>query len=505
MPIPAWYVFCMEPRLIQSQSQKLILSPQMRQYLRLLQLPLAELEQAVETEMTENPVLQDKKEDEIADVPESERDSTDMASAPEPVSDSKEIRVGEVYDHLEDLEDTYQPSFGKDFSKQDTSEMEERRNYQESLLTKPAHLSDYLAWQVQLLSLDARQKKIAEEIIGNIDEDGYLRASAEEIATAAGCTQAEAEGVIQIVQDLDPPGIAARNLQEALVIQLEKKMRELENLNEAVPASLKLAAVVARDYLPLLEKRDLAGIIKKTSASPEEVKKAMLEIGRLQPRPGRAFQAEDTQTVTPDAVITFSDDEEGKLKIEIPDEQIPELRISPYYRRLLRSKDTDEKTRAFLKEKLQAAMNFLKALSLRKSTIRGITEEIVAAQPEFFEKGFSHLKPLRLKDIADALKIHESTVSRAIHGKYLATPQGMIPYKSFFSVKLNTTDGSSESQKSIMEKIRGLIGKEDPANPLSDQDLVKVLTQEGLVIARRTVAKYRELLKILPSHLRRKK
>jgi RNA polymerase sigma-54 factor len=499
----------MEPRLIQSQSQKMILSPQIRQYLRLLQLPVAELEQAVETELVENPMLEEKKETEDLVSTDSETDSGLDTPQPEAKTDTKEIRLGELYDHLEELED-FQPSFGsKDLSREDRADMEEKHSYQESLLTKPVRLSDYLQWQAGLLPLSESEKKIMDEIIGNIDEEGYLRVSAAEIAEICEAPADQVERMIKIAQSFDPPGIATASLQEALLVQIEKKISErkahsVPGVDDNIPA-LSLAAIIVKEHLPLLEKRDFPALARKTGTPPEDIKKAVFEIGKLQPHPGRAFQIEETQAVTPDAVVTFSDDEEGALKIDIPDEQIPELRVSAYYRRLLRAKDTDEKTRLFLKEKLQAAMNFLKALSLRKSTIRGITEEITKAQPEFFEKGFSHLKPLRLKDIAAALGIHESTVSRAIHGKYMATPQGMVPYKSFFSVKLETTDGSNESQKSIMEKIKQLISKEDPKHPLSDQDIVKILTGEGLVIARRTVAKYREMLKILPSHMRREK
>ena len=185
-------------------------------------------------------------------------------------------------------------------------------------------------------------------------------------------------------------------------------------------------------------------------------------------------------------------------------EFVPELRINPYYRRLLRSKEADEATKKFIKEKLQHAMNFMESIQLRKSTLHQITEEIIKAQPDFLEKGFARLKPLRLKDIARELDLHESTVSRAIQGKHLSTPQGLIPYKSFFSNKLVTETGGEESQKSIMSALKALIDQEDTKKPLSDQELVKRLKVEGIVIARRTVAKYRDLLKILPSHLRKK-
>ncbi len=505
----------MEPRLIQQQSQRLILSPQIRQYLRLLQLPLAELEQAVEVELSENPLLEEKQV-EKSDKPE------EQPQDPEPEQErtkAEEIKVGENYDRFAEMDENLQNYEYPDFSVRDRRDLEDRKNFQDSLITKPEVLSDFLMWQVRFLDFSEEEKKIAEEIIGNIDEDGYLRASIEELALACKTTTSAVEKVLQQVQELDPPGIAARNLQEALGLQIKKKIREAnpsenshddgkhldKKASDEITESAKFALKIVTEQLPLLEKRDWAGLARVLNANIDEIRKAAVIIARLEPRPGRTFYTDESIAVVPDAVVNFSEDEGEKFKIEIHDEVIPEIRINPYYRRLLRSKEMDEKGRAFLREKMQAALNFMKALKLRKSTIREITEEIVKAQPEFFEKGFLHLKPLRLKDIAYNLGIHESTVSRAIHGKYVSTPQGLIPYKSFFSTRLETTDGSAESQKSIMQKIRIVLEKENPAKPLSDQEIVKILQGDGIVIARRTVAKYRELLKILPSNLRRKR
>jgi RNA polymerase sigma-54 factor len=492
----------MEPRLIQQQSQKLILSPQIRQYLRLLQLPVTELEQAVEAELAENPLLEESQNDKIEDgTPPAEPASDGSVEAPdEKQKAAEEVRVGETFDHFQEMENTFDGTYDyPDFSRQDVRDLEERKTFQEGLITKAEALSDFLMWQIRFLDLTDAEKAIGAEIIGNIDEDGYLKVTTEELAASCKADPQIIEKVIQQVQDLDPPGIGARNLQEALTIQLNKKGPEAA-----------LALRMVSEQLPLVEKRDWQALAKALNEDIENIKKAAAMIARLEPRPGRTFYSDDAIAVTPDATVSFNEDEEesdgnGKFKIDIHDEIIPEVRINPYYRRLLRSKQMDEKGKAYLRDKMQSALNFMKALKLRKSTIREITEEIVKAQPEFLEKGFAHLKPLRLKDIAYNLGIHESTVSRAIHGKYIATPQGMIPYKSFFSTRLETKDGSVESQKSIMEKIKHVVDKEDTGKPLSDQEIVKILQNEGVVIARRTVAKYRELLKILPSHLRRQK
>ncbi len=491
----------MQPRLIQQQAHRLILSPQIRQYLKLLQLPLAELEQAIENELAENPCLEEK-----SSTPEDSGEVTDR------VHGAEELHMGEDYGHLEALNDDYTNSFDSlDLSRQDAKNLQEKKNFQEGLLTKTEALSDFLLWQVRLLDFSEEEVKIAEEIIGNIDENGYFQGSLDEIAGNLKKPASKIEEILKRIQSLDPPGIAARNLQETLLLQLVKKREELARARDPEEANhvlseIELALKIVSNHLPLLEKRDWNALARILSLSPEQIKKAALHIARLDPKPGRSFYADSTHGAPPDASVTFNDEEDEKepFKIEIHNEALREIRLSPYYRRLIRNKGMDAKTKTFLKEKMQAAIHFLRAIELRQSTLRAITAEIVKAQPEFLEKGFAHLKPLRLKDISALLGIHESTVSRALHGKSILTPQGMIPYKSFFSNKMKTAEGN-ESQKSIVEKIRHLIAAEDPAKPLSDQEIVKQLGLEGIKIARRTAAKYRDLLKILPTHLRRQR
>ncbi len=482
----------MEQRIIQHQTQKLVLSPQIRQYFRLLQLPIAELSQAIENELAENPLLEEDSreiQDESLALPE---------QGPEPPTRDKvtlELDAGaESFDKLARIDEQFWNSYNDlDSAKPDLTEFKKRKDYEESLITRPEALSDFLLWQMGFLNLNEAERRIAEEIIGNINEEGYLKASLEEIAKACQADPAAVQEGLSQIQQLDPPGIGARDLREALLIQLKRKGTEAS-----------LAFEIVRHHLTLLEKRAWQDLAKILSVDIQQVKQAAELIIHLEPKPGRTFYSEEPIAVTPDATITLSNDENEKFKIEIHHESLPELRINPYYRRLLRDKHTDEKTKTFIREKMQAGINFLRALTLRKSTLREITEELLRVQFRFFEKGFSELIPLRLKDIANHLGIHESTVSRALQGKYISTPQGTIPYKSFFSTKLETLHGEAESQKSILERMRGLLAREDAGNPLSDQEIVKLLNQEGILIARRTVAKYRELLKILPSHLRRR-
>ena len=412
----------MQPRLIQQQAHRLILSPQIRQYLKLLQLPLAELEQAIETELAENPCLEEK-----SSTPE------DSGEATERVHGAEELHMGEDYGHLEALSEDYTNSFDSlDLSRQDAKNLQEKKNFQEGLLTKTEALSDFLLWQVRLLDFSGEEVKIAEEIIGNIDENGYFQGSLDEIAGNLKKPASKIEEILKRIQSLDPPGIAARDLQETLLLQLAKKREELarglavqrpnaepfaachserseessEILRQKTPQDdtmgIELALKIVSGPLPLLEKRDWNALARTLGISPEQIKKAAHHIARLDPKPGRSFYADSTHGAPPDASVTFNEEEDEKepFKIEIHNEALREIRLSPYYRRLIRNKGMDAKTKTFLKEKMQAAIHFLRAIELRQSTLRAITAEIVKAQPEFLEKGFAHLKPLRLKDIS---------------------------------------------------------------------------------------------------------
>ena len=479
----------MEPRLIQSQTQRLILSPQMRQYLRLLQLPLAQLLNTVEQELAENPALEEiQKEpnEETVSLTASETDGKQERN-------DEELRFDQALNALNKLDENMREGlYGQDdLSFSEANELNRQKSYQETLITKKESLFDFLLWQIGFLDLTEKELQIAEEITGNLTDEGFLTIPLEEVAKTCGASLEDTEKVLDEIQGLDPPGIAARNLQETLILQLERKGKEAE-----------WALKIVKDHLPLLEKKQWGQISKLLNAPPEAIHQASKLIAHLDPKPGRSFYSDDPIAITPDASVYF--DEENKLQIEVHDENLPELRINPYYRRMLKQQKLDPASRQFLKQKIQAALDFVRALGQRRSTLRLITDEIVAAQRNFFEKGFSELNPLRLKDISRHLGIHESTVSRAIQGKYISTPRGTVPYKSFFSSKLEST-GGPESQKSMMEKIRDLIRSEDLKKPLSDQIITRVLQRQGTKIARRTVAKYRELLKILPSHLRAQK
>ncbi|MFA5169032.1 MAG: RNA polymerase factor sigma-54 [Candidatus Omnitrophota bacterium] len=470
----------------QHQSQKMSLSPQMRVYLHLLHLPIMDLRQAVEDALEENPMLE-----EVPRSAEPEVTETPTPSATKGTNDEAEETLPDDWAAKEPLTFTNIPS---DLSRRKHEDTRKIKDFQEMLITQPESLFDYLEWQIHFLEFDIPQKKIAEEIIGNINPEGYLKATLEEVATASGAEVSAVEEVLRKIQSLDPPGIGARDLREALLIQLERKDPEAA-----------LASEIVREHLELLAKKDWKMLAKIFHTGEPVIKKAAELVARLDPKPGRSFYAENAIAVTPDATVSIKGGTEDGLEIEIHNDFIPELRINAGYRRMMREKNSDDKTKEFLKTRLANGMDFLRAIDLRGSTLRAITDEIVRAQPLFFTRGFSHLRPLRLKDIAERVNLHESTISRAIHGKYLKTPQGTIPYKSFFSQKVETENGEEESQKSIMERIRSLIEREDPRKPLSDLAIAKHLKEEGITLARRTAAKYREILKILPTYLRKQR
>ena len=472
----------MEPKLTQTQTQKMILAPQMRQFLKLLELPVFELEQKIQEEIQQNPTLE---EPELT----SETEMTPEDGQSETTED------GQVRDILEEMA-TYQnlrkyEDFNRDLSFVDHDEVQKRRDYQESIQTKSLTLYDYLEWQLGMIDLTPQEKLIAEEIIGNINDDGQLVTTLEEITEKTNTSLEQANQVLSKIQALDPPGIGGRNLREILLIQLKKQNSDTT-----------LAQKIISDYLSHLERKQFDHLARLLQITPQKVKEVCQQIAKLEPKPGRIFYHEKPNFVVPDAAVSISDGDE--LVLDINHHYIPSLKINSTYRDMIKKKDLDPETKAFLRQKIQSGLDLIKALAQRKSTIQLITEEIMKAQRDFFSKGFSHLKPLRLRDVSERVGIHESTVSRAIQGKYLDTPQGTIPYKSFFSSRLESTQhGESESQKSAMERLKNIIANENKQKPLSDSKLVRLLNQEGIKVARRTVAKYRNILKILPAYLRK--
>lgn len=465
----------MDQRALQQQSQKLHLSPQLRQYLKFLYLPQMELKEALQQELSENPILEEMSESPQAETetPEAQEDKRDD-SPPDETSDE------------------FSPEI--DFSRKSKQDMQSLHQFQEISITKPISLTEHLERQLTFQNWAKEEIAIAKQIIGNLDHEGFLRVDLEDIVQSTQATLAAVEHVLKLIQSLEPAGVAARSLEECLQIQLRQKY-----------AQHPVYQTIAAQHLNDVARRDAKLLARKLDIPVATAEEAIQAITHLDPRPARNFAETKHLQMVPDAQIHFKSGSQTEFEIEIFKEYLPRFRISPEYRRMMRDPQVDAKTKNYIKTKIGDGSQLMKALELRESTLRLISEEIVKTQSDFFTHGFSHLRPLRLKDLADRLEMHPSTISRAIHEKYVITPQGTLPFKSFFSQRVETGDGEDESQKSIMLRIQNIIQSEDAAHPLSDQQIAEKLKDENISIARRTVAKYRELLKILPTHLRKKR
>jgi len=466
----------MDQRALQQQSQKLHLSPQLRQYLKFLYLPQMELKEALQQELSENPILE-----EMTESPQTE---TEASEAQEDKRDESPP---------DETSDEFSPEI--DFSRKSKQDMQSLHQFQEVSITKPISLSEHLERQLTFQSWTQEEMTIAKQIIGNLDHEGFLRVDLDDIAQGTQTELSRVEHVLKLVQSLEPAGVAARSLEECLQIQLRQKYPQHP-----------IYQTIAAQHLNDVARRDAKLLARKLDIPVTTAEDAIQAITHLDPRPARNFAETKHLQMVPDAQIHFKGGSQTEFEIEIFKEYLPRFRISPEYRRMMRDPQVDTKTKDYIKSKIGDGSQLMKALELRESTLRLISEEIVKTQAEFFAHGFSHLKPLRLKDLADRLEMHPSTISRAIHEKYVITPQGTLPFKSFFSQRVETSgDGEDESQKSIMLRIQNMIQAEDATRPLSDQQIAEKLKEENITIARRTVAKYRELLKILPTHLRKKR
>jgi RNA polymerase sigma-54 factor len=489
----------MEARLELKLAQKLIMTPQLQQAIKLLQLSRLELAQTLAQELVENPVLEEVG----PDMPEEDSEGAAVGEAAESQrlemqaerNDDTEgetelkseiDRVGPQWDeYLEDMTD------GRDYGPREPDD-NDRPSYDQTL-TKLPSLGDHLFWQLRLSATEEPVRSAAEEVIGNIDDDGYLRATVEEMASTAGTTVAVIEQAVAVVQSLDPAGVGARDLQECLLIQVR---------------SLGLAGSViekiVRDHLTDLEKRRYPQIAKALAITQQDVMEASsFIIHELEPKPGRPFAAGETQYMVPDVYVIKIED---RYVIQLNDEGFPRVRINPYYRRILSQKESvDKTTREYVEERLRSAQWLIKGMEQRNKTIYKVAESIVKFQRDFLDDGISRLKPMVLKDVAEDIGMHESTISRVTTNKYMHTPQGVFPMKYFFSTGFTAAGtGAEVSSLTVKDSIQKMIREEDPAAPFKDQQIVDMLRGRGIDIARRTVAKYREELRIPPTSVRKR-
>lgn len=461
----------LEFRQTQKQLQKLLLTPQMQQSLRILQLTTQELRTLITQELENNPVLEEIEGDHL---PSEEKD------AQEPLPPELQ--------QLIDEDDTWREHVSQ---RGDTEKEEEKRSYRQSLITNPATCREDILQHLALSFREKEAQRIGEFILGNLDESGYLESPPSEIAEALDVKREFVEKVLKAIQHFEPVGIAARDLRECLLIQLEHA-GEKESL----------AYRVAEKYLSELGKKQYGPIAKALGVTVQAVKEAHQRIGRLEPRPGHSLAQTETNYLTPDILVTQKGDH---YEMTFVNEGFPSIRISPLYKKLLKGKTSPKETQEFVKGKLKEAAFLIRCLHQRRETIAKVVKAVIEFQKEFLEKGPAYLRPLSLKDVAGLLGCHESTVSRVVTNKAIETPHGCFPLKFFFNRPTKTEEGEPPvSSKGVMTLIEDWIRNEEPKHPLSDQEIVARLKQEGLIVARRTVAKYREALKILPSYLRKK-
>lgn len=474
-------------------SQQLIMTPQLQQAIKLLQLSRLEMEEVILREMEENPVLEEAPpEDEI---PEEAR-LADLEAGEKAAEKLVDERTKEITGEGDGKEEFDWESYLEDYGPVGVvfERDEEERKGWDNILTKSPSMLDHLMWQLRLSPLTEREMRVGAQIIGNLDPNGYLVATVEEIAQQEGVSVEEVEEVLKKVQGFDPPGIAARDLKECLLIQAE-----------ALGIREGIVGRIIQEHLKDLETKNYTAIAKKLKVPLRAVLEAVAIISNMDPKPGRVFQEERVQTIIPDVFVIESG---GDFKVILNEDGLPRLRISNYYRELMaglmdNSPDA-ERGRKYIKEKIQSATWLIKSIQQRQRTIYRVAESIVKFQREFFEKGIQYLKPLVLRDVASDVGMHESTVSRVVTNKYIQTPFGVFEMRYFFSSGISISGGESIASKSVMEGIRRIISEEDPAKPFSDSEIAQILKKQGIDIARRTVAKYREMLNILPSSKRKR-
>ena len=491
--------------LSQRLSQSLVLAPQLQQSLALLQAPTLELKALVEAELQQNPVLEEIPEQ---DLDQAEKISgedgetptvTDYAEPPEDVkfdsaTDKETPEPGDdfqaEFDKLVQLDQDWRDHFSAAGTPgRASTEDEEKRQFLFDSLTAETSLAQHLVEQLRDTKLSEEERAIAELIIGNIDDYGYLTLPAEELAASTSLATEKILEVLKVIQTFDPIGVGARDLRECLMLQMDRA---------GLDGSLEY--LIVRDYMEALGKRRIPEIARGTNTSLDDVQEAITRIGRLDPRPGRAFLSVTEQYVAPEVFVVKNGDE---YTVTTNDEQIPHLRISNVYKDLMAGGADNAEVKNYIREKIRAGKFLIKSLHQRQTTIANIGREIVKRQREFMENGLSHLRPMTMSQIADVVGVHETTVSRAVSGKYIETPQGVFEMKYFFTAGLQTTGGSDVSNASVKDMVAEIFKAENSTKPLSDQEVVKMLTDKGINIARRTVAKYRDELGILPSNLRK--
>jgi len=459
------------PRLQQSLQQKLVMTPQMQQVIKLLQIPAMELGEEVRKELETNPTLEEADEEEpLPEIPDDEKSAAQGGES----EDGIDLYLQKV------AEEDGAPRESRDFEREERIE-----KLQSTRQVEAATLEDHLLEQVRLSRAPEGEIKLAEFVIGNLDDNGWLSTPVAEMAASRKVPPEKVEAALRLVQTLDPAGVGARDLRECLLLQLRN-----------VEGDTSLARKLVKEYLGKLDHNRSAladELVKATGEGKEAVEAALRQVRRCDPKPGGRFTP-PAQRIYPDARI----EKEGKgYIVQLNDDGVPPLRLSRQYREMLAKRDTlGGEERKFLQEKFRSAQLLLRGIAQRRFTIQRVIEHLVKTQPEFLERGKAGLKPLTLRDVADKIGVHEATVSRVVANKYVETPRGVYALRDFFSTSLPAGEGTTVSGADVRERIRGMVEAENPAEPLSDEKLADLLKKQGIEVARRTVTKYRESLKI---------
>jgi RNA polymerase sigma-54 factor len=535
----------LQPKLSLKVSQRQILTPGLMQMVSVLALNKLELKEMIDAEMVENPVLEEIDEsvpmlDEVAGREEKLERPVEEAAAPPPKDPFNEIDFGSYFQEYLDPGYRTQPEY----------EESEKPSF-ENFLSQPTTLADHLAWQLGALTLEPALHDAAEFVVGNLDGDGYLAASEEEMAPAFsqvadqhkstdtdgnvngnGVDPLIAKAIeligrgIDLVQHLDPAGVGARDLRECLMIQISAQQHEFgqvysrqhqvesdgdphgsfrseaEARLEERRRAMEVAALIVDKHLHLLQKRDLKDLSKAAQVTSEEAHAALEFIRTLDPRPGRQYNREQTRLIEPDVVFVKRG---GEWVVSMNEEDMPSLRLSRRYRQMLAAEGTEREVKDYVKERFRSALQLMRNIAQRKSTILRTCEVIVRRQQDFLDQGIEALRPMMIKEVAEEIGVHASTVSRAVANKYAHTPQGVIELRFFFSEGSNGPEGADTPLLVLKRKVRKLIDDEDPKHPLTDDQLAAMLQAQGIQLTRRTVAKYREDMNIPSTHQRRKR
>ena len=486
------------------QTLQLVMTPQLQQAIKLLQLSRLELNDTVHQEMLENPVLEESLEvhDTDSGSTTSEKIEQQNDSITEKVERSERVEEVKGADGANDIDwDKYLENYGSYIPVgSGVRRTSEDLPSFESVMTKKTSLTDHLMWQLRMSHLSEQEKAIGAQILLSLDSAGYLVADDEDrlagktavlsIAESMEVTEGQVEQVLKAVQKFDPVGVAARDLKESLLIQA--RYLKIEN---------GLVYAIIESHLPFVERKNFQAIARALKVSKEEVFDAVRIISQFEPKPGRLFVEEEPQYITPDIYVYKMGDE---YSIVLNEDGMPKLRVSRYYRQALSEASRGGETRNYIQDKLRSAVWLIRSIHQRQRTIYRVTESIVKFQREFLDRGISHLKPLVLRDVAEDVGLHESTVSRVTTNKYVHTPQGIYELKFFFNSSISRMVGEDVASESVKEKIRQIVAEENQSKPLSDRQIVDLLKKSNINIARRTVAKYREMLGILPSSKRKK-